>query len=339
MTAAGLPSSSQAWIFGAGGAIMGIAVAARILVGTCSWTDPTLIESGRFYPPEVTTPADRLRFYADNFPIVEVDSTYYGLPSERNAALWVERTPADFTFDLKAYALFTHHPTQVRSLPKDVREALDADARQKANVYYRDLPSELRDEMWQRFASALLPLDSAGKLGVVLFQFPPWFMPGADSTTYIREVREERLPQYTVAVEFRNNRWLSETNCQRTLRFLADERMPFVCVDEPQGFRSSVPPVAEVTASDALVRFHGRNREVWERKGITASERFRYLYSQDELKEWVAPIQKLAQEAERVHVLMNNCYQDYAVRNARQIAELLGAAGEQPLSAPQPRLL
>jgi uncharacterized protein YecE (DUF72 family) len=96
--------------------------------------------------------------------------------------------------------------------------------------------------------------------------------------------------------------------------------------------------VAEATAPDALVRFHGRNREMWERKGITASERFRYLYSQDELKEWVAPIQKLAQRAERLHVLMNNCYQDHAVRNARQMATLLGAGGEPP-SAPQPRLL
>jgi len=317
----------------------GIAVAARILVGTCSWTDATLIESGAFYPPAASTPAERLRFYAQNFPIVEVDSTYYGLPSERNAALWVERTPAEFTFDLKAYALFTHHPTQVRSLPKDVREALDAKARQKANVYYRDLPSALRDEMWQRFASALLPLDSAGKLGVVLFQFPPWFMPGSESKDYILEVKEERLPQYTVAVEFRNNRWLSETNRQRTLRFLSDHRLPFVCVDEPQGLRSSVPPLAEATASDALARFHGRNVDMWERKGITASERFRYLYSQDELEEWVSPIQRLAEQAERVHVLMNNCYQDFAVRNARQMAKLLGAASEPPPSAPQPPLL
>jgi uncharacterized protein YecE (DUF72 family) len=317
----------------------GIAMTARILVGTCSWTDTTLIESGTFYPPAASTPAERLRFYAQNFPIVEVDSTYYGLPSERNAALWVERTPADFTFDLKAYALFTHHPTQVRSLPTDVREALDAKARQKANVYYRDLPPELRDEMWQRFSSALLPLDSAGKLGVVLFQFPPWFMPGGESTDYILEVKEERLPQYTIAVEFRNNRWLSEGNCQRTLRLLAENRLPFVCVDEPQGFPSSVPPLAEATAPDALVRFHGRNREMWERKGISASERFRYLYSQDELKEWASPIQRLAQQAERVHVLMNNCYQDYAVRNARQMAKLLGAAGQAPPSSPQPPLL
>ena len=159
----------------------GIIVSASILVGTCSWTDRTLIDSGRFYPPTAKSPEERLRFYAENFPIVEVDSTYYGLPSDRNSALWVERTPPDFTFDLKAFALFTQHPAAVRSLPKEVREVLPAAVQEKANVYYRDLPAELRDDMWQRFASALLPLDSAGKLGVVLFQFPPWFLPGAES--------------------------------------------------------------------------------------------------------------------------------------------------------------
>jgi len=304
----------------------GIAVTASILVGTCSWTDRTLIESGRFYPPAAKSPEERLRSYAENFPIVEVDSTYYALPSDRNAALWVERTPPGFTFDLKAFALFTQHPTAVRSLPKEVREALPAAAQEKANVYYRDLSPELRDDLWQRFASALLPLDSAGKLGVVLFQFPPWFLPGAESKDYILEVKEQRLPQYTVAVEFRNNHWLSERNRERTLRFLSDNRLPFVCVDEPQGFRSSVPAVAEATAADALVRFHGRNAENWERKGITAAERFAYLYPEEDLGEWVDPIQRLAERAERVHVLMNNCHQDWAVRNASQMAQLLGVA-------------
>jgi uncharacterized protein YecE (DUF72 family) len=316
----------------------GIIVSASILVGTCSWTDRTLIDSGRFYPPAAKSPEDRLRFYAENFPIVEVDSTYYGLPSDRNAALWVERTPPDFTFDLKAFALFTQHPAAVRSLPKEVREALPAAAQEKANVYYRDLPPELRDDIWQRFASALLPLDSAGKLGVVLFQFPPWFLPGAESKEYILEVKEQRLPQYTVAVEFRNNLWLSERNRERTLRFLSDNRLPFVCVDEPQGFRSSVPAVVEATAADALVRFHGRNAENWERKGITAAERFAYLYPEEELQEWVDPIHRLAEKAERVHVLMNNCHQDWAVRNARHMAQLLGAA--RPSAAtPQAKLL
>ena len=192
---------------------------ARILVGTCSWADKTLVDSG-WYPTAAKTPEDRLRFYAEQFPIVEVDATYYGLPSERNAALWVERTPDDFVFDVKSYALFTQHPAALRSLPKDLREALPSALQEKRNLYYRDAPPDLRDELWARFNSALLPLDSAGKLGTVLFQFPPWFHPGGDSSDYILEAKE-RLGQYTIAVEFRNDRWLSERNQERTLQLLA----------------------------------------------------------------------------------------------------------------------
>ncbi|MCH8346798.1 MAG: DUF72 domain-containing protein [Chloroflexi bacterium] len=303
---------------------------ARILVGACSWADKTLVDSG-WYPPEAKSAEERLRYYAEQFPIVEVDSTYYGLPSERNAALWVERTPDDFTFDIKSYALFTHHPAALRSLPKDLREALPPALQEKRpdgrpsgrNLYYRDTPPELRDELWSRFTSALLPLDSAGKLGTVLFQFPPWFLPGRDSTDYILEANE-RLGQYTMAVEFRNDRWLSERNQERTLKLLTDNAIPLVCVDEPQGFRSSVPPLVVVTAPVALLRMHGRNYETWEKKGITAAERFNYLYSEEELQEWTPRVQRLAEGSREVHVLMNNCHHDYAVRNARQLADRLG---------------
>ena len=301
-------------------------MAARILVGTCSWSERSLIACGRFYPPDVTSPEARLRFYAERFPIVEVDSTYYGLPAERNAALWVERTPEAFVFDVKAYAFFTHHPTAVASLPKDLREALPASVRQKQNFYYRDAPPDLRDELWRRFESALLPLDSAGKLGVVLFQFPPWFMPGNDSRAYILE-GHERLRQYRIAVEFRNSRWLSEVNQERTLRFLRENRLPFVCVDEPQGLPNSVPPVAEATADIALVRFHGRNRPAWARRGATTGERFDYLYSEEELLGWLPAVRKLADQAQQVHLLMNNCVEDKAVVNARQLALMVEKAG------------
>ena len=296
---------------------------ARILVGTCSWADKTLVDSG-WYPATAKTPEDRLRFYAEQFPIVEVDATYYGLPSERNAALWVDRTPDDFVFDIKSYALFTHHPAALRSLPKDLREALPSARQEKRNLYYRDAPPGVRDELWARFNSALLPLDSAGKLGTVLFQFPPWFLPGRDSSDYILEAKE-RLGQYTIAVEFRNNLWLSERNQERTLKLLADNAIPYVCVDEPQGFRSSVPPVVAATAPVALVRMHGRNHETWEKKGIGAAERFDYLYSEEELEEWLPRVRQLAEGAREVHVLMNNCRNDYAVRNARQLAGQLGA--------------
>jgi len=298
---------------------------ARVLVGTCSWADKSLVDCDCFYPPDAKTPEARLRFYASRFPIVEVDSTYYGLPvDDRNAALWVDRTPPEFVFDIKAYRLLTHHPTQPESLPKDMREAIGDVARGKRNFYYRDLPDKVRDGVWQRFADALLPLDSAGKLGVVLFQFPPWFLPGHDSRAHILEAKE-RLPQYRVAVEFRNNRWLSEINRDRTLDFMRRNDIPLVCVDEPQGTASSVPPLSEATAGVAVIRFHGRNREMWERKGGTAGDRFDYLYTEDELQEWVSPIERLAAATKEVHVLMNNCVRDKAVVNAGQMRMLLGA--------------
>jgi uncharacterized protein YecE (DUF72 family) len=295
---------------------------ARILTGTCSWADKTLVDCGRFYPPKLKTAEERLRFYAEQFPLVEVDSSYYGLPAEKNAGLWVERTPADFTFDVKAFRLMTQHPTPPSALPKDLREALPPSIAEKKNLYPRDLPQQTIDEVWQRFASALLPLDSAGKLGVVVFQLPPWFLPGRESSDYIVEAKA-RLPQYRVAVEFRNGRWLSERNAERTLKLLADHNLAFICVDEPQGFENSVPPLAEATSDVALVRFHGRNNATWSQRGISPAERFDWLYSDAELGEWVPRVKKLAAEAREVHLLMNNCREDKAVVGARQLQALL----------------
>ncbi len=295
----------------------------RILVGTASWTDKSLIESGRFYPDSAKTAEERLQFYASQFPMVEVDSSYYGLPSERNAGRWVERTPDNFVFDVKAFSALTQHPTPLRALPRDLREALPEDLRAKRNVYYKDLPSAIRDALWERFASALLPLDSAGKLGVVLFQFPPWFLPGAESRRYIEGIKE-RLPQYLPAVEFRNAYWLSEDNLEDTLGFLRSVELPFVCVDEPQGTRASVPPVAARTGPVALVRFHGRNREAWVRPHASVAEKYDYLYSPQELEQWAPQIERLASEAREAHAIMNNCHDDKAVRNAHELAALLG---------------
>ncbi len=297
-------------------------MAAKILVGTCSWTDKTLVDSGKFYPAKMKSPEERLRFYAEQFPLVEVDSTYYGLPAERNAALWTERTPDNFTFDVKAFRMMTQHPTPPNALPKDVRESLPDALAKKPNLYVKDLPRDVVDEVWKRFASALLPLDSAGKLGVVVFQFPPWFLPGPQSRDFLLEARE-RLPQYRVAIEFRNGRWLSEHNAPHTLSFLREHKLPLICVDEPQGFENSVPPVGEATADVALVRFHGRNSDAWNQRGITPAERFNYLYSEDELREWVPRVEKLAKDSREVHLLMNNCHEDKAVVGARQLMLLL----------------
>ena len=297
----------------------------RILVGTCSWTDPTLIRSGRFYPPFAKSAEARLQFYASQFRLVEVDSTYYAMPSEATSRLWVQRTDAGFTFDIKTFRLFTMHPTPIVALPRDIREALPKDAGGKRNIYQKDLPPEAVNELWNRFERALLPLDSAGKLGVVLFQFPPWYYPGDEQRDYILSCKE-RLSQYRLAVEFRHNSWLNEKNRDRTLTFLKDNGLPFVCVDEPQGFKSSLPPLAEVTSDISLVRFHGRNSATWEKHGITTAERFNYLYTADELREWTPRIADLAGKSDQCHVLFNNCHEDKAVNNARQISLLLDSA-------------
>lgn len=294
-----------------------------IRVGTCSWTDPTLINSRRFYPDSARSAQARLQYYANQFDIVEVDSSYYAMPSERNSYLWAERTPDDFVFDFKAFRAFTQHPTPTNSLPKNIKEELTPDLLHKGNLYYGDLPPELTDELWQRFESSLLPLDTVGKLGVVLFQFPPWFYPGSRQLDYILTCKQ-KLPQYRIAVEFRNNVWLSERNQPTTFDFLTRNELSFVCVDEPQGFKSSAPPVIKVTSDPGLVRFHGRNRETWEKKGISATERFNYLYSEGELRPWANKITELATQVADMHILFNNCHEDKAVVNARQISFMLG---------------
>ena len=294
-----------------------------VLVGISSWTEPTLIKQGEFYPKQRMSAEERLKYYSSQFPVVEVDSTYYFPPSEKNSALWIERTPKDFTFNIKAYALLTNHPTKADSLYKDIREALPKDVAKKKNVYREQMPEELVDEVWQRFAEALLPLHSAGKLGAVLFQFPQWFVIGRKNKDYVVECKE-RLRDYQVAVEFRHKSWFERGNDRETLALLRDYGIPFVCVDMPQGFDSSIPPIAAVTSTDlAMVRFHGRDPEIWEKKTSTAAERFRYDYHEGELNEWVPRVRELAEEARETHVVMNNCYENYAVKNARQLAALL----------------
>lgn len=294
-----------------------------ILIGTSSWTDPTLVKEGNFYPPGVNSAEARLRYYAERFPLVEVDSSYYFPPSERNAVLWIERTPPHFTFNIKAYSLLTNHPTKIESIYKDLHDELPADLRDKRNVYREQLPDAVVEEVWQRFHDALMPLHSAGKLGAVLFQFPQWFVIGRKSKDYILECAD-RLKDFRIAVEFRHKTWLEERNVEETLSFLEEHVLPFVCVDMPQGFDSSLPPIAATTAKDlSMIRFHGRNTETWNMKSETATPRFRYEYSRDELAEWVPRIREIAAKTRETHVLMNNCYRDFAVNNARDLSDLL----------------
>jgi uncharacterized protein YecE (DUF72 family) len=298
---------------------------ATVRIGTASWTDPTMTAPGVFYPPDADTAEERLVYYANQFPIVEVDATYYALPAKRTAELWLERTPPEFTFDIKAHALMTGQPSEVKRLPKDLREALPAELLDQKRVYARDLPDEIEDEIWARFLDALEPLRSSGKLGAVFLQYPRWFFPTSESREEILRARD-RIGDIPFAVELRHASWFNDKNRERTMRFLTDNAIPFVMVDAPPGTKSSVPPVSLVSSPKlAVVRFHGRRTETWERSGIPVVERFRYLYDEAELGEWVPRIREAAERAPEIHVLMNNCYANYGTTNAREIADLLAA--------------
>ena len=206
----------------------------NIYCGTCSWTDRTLIESGGFYAAGIRSPEARLRYYAQVFPIVEVDATYYALPSEQNARLWVERTPPGFVFDIKAFGLLTQHPIDPRRLPEVVRERLPGNVLEKGRLYHGGVPAEIRELVWTMHIEALRPLADAGKLGCLLFQFPHWFRKNRAGVDYLREVRE-RLP-WPVAVEFRGGGWMEAERQSRTLKLLEDLGLSYVSVYEPQGF-------------------------------------------------------------------------------------------------------
>jgi uncharacterized protein YecE (DUF72 family) len=296
-----------------------------VLIGTASWTDPTITAGDIFYPRGVSSAEERLRFYASRFPIVEVDSSYYALPARKTAELWLERTPDEFTFNVKAYALLTGQPSEVQRLPMELREALPAALREKTRVYAKDLPAELYDAVWATFLDALEPLRSSGKLGAVLLQYPRWFLPSRENREIILDATR-RLGDIPGAVEFRNHLWFGEDRARtdRTLAFLAEHDIPYVMVDGPQGLESSVPPVTAVTSPRlAMIRLHGRRADLWEAKNARTVDRYRYLYDATELEPWVAPVLDAAKQARQTHVMFNNCYGIYGTTNALEFTSML----------------
>ena len=265
---------------------------------------------------------ERLRYYAAQFPLTEVDSTYYAPPAEQQARLWAERTPDGFRFDVKAYSLLTGHPTRPKSLWRDLRDDLPEEVAAKRNVYAHHLSEEQLDEAWSRFGSALAPLHEAGRLGAILFQYPPWFVPKKENRAEVEALRA-RLPDYRISVEFRSPMWTAEErDRKRTLAMLRDNGFIYVSVDAP--LASGLPRILEATNDElAVMRFHGRSDETWSGTSRSAAERFRYDYSEDELKELADQAYDLTQQARETHLLMNNCYRDYAVRNAADLRDLL----------------
>ncbi len=294
----------------------------NVRMATAGWTDPGLIASGRFYPKAARSSEDRLRFYGRHFSLVEVDATYYVLPSAETARRWVERTPDDFVFDIKAFSLLTGHAVDATRLPSDLRESV---IEQGARVPADRVSEDVREACWQRFLYGISPLEAANKLGSVLLQFPPWFDATRGNARVVEEARA-KLGDLRATVEFRHKSWGVPERFSRVIDWLREMRAAYVCVDEPQGHRNSMPAhVAVADPSLAVVRFHGRRPEVWD-KPVSVQEKYSYLYSPDELQPWVGAVQKLSNEAESVHVVFNNCNSNYAVLGAKDLtAELVDA--------------
>ena len=294
--------------------------AREIRIGTASWTDPTMVRGNVFYPRGTSSAEERLRFYADQFPVVEVDSTYYSLPERATAQLWTDRTPARFSFHVKAHALLTGQPTEVSRLPEGLVEALPRGLADKPRVYAKELPLELVDAVWEHFVAALSPLEESGKLGGILLQYPRWFLPTPANKDLLAEAAT-RLAGIPATVELRNGMWFSSAQSTGwTLDMLRDLGLTHVIVDGPQGLVSSVPAVAAVTTPAlAMVRLHGRRAATWEAPKVPTVERYRYLYSAEELDAIVPLVASAAAAATRTIVFFNNCYGNYGATNAREM--------------------
>lgn len=298
---------------------------ASIAVGTASWTDKSLLASKRFYPPGVNTAESRLRYYATQFPLVEVDAGFYAMPTPARSMLWCERTPPSFVFNVKPFRLFTGHQTPVTSLDADLRRALPRGL--PATVFIDQVPGDIVDELWRRFLVSLDPLRMADKLGLVHFQFPPWVRNDARGRARIADC-VSHMDDMTAGVELRHHSWFaSPAVTDRTLAFQRELGVVHTIVDSPKGFDNTVPAIWTTTHPElALVRLHGRNHAAWNATGPASSSRFNYDYAPHELAELAEHIRRLAQKIERTHVVFNTNYQDQGMRNAKGLMSALDAS-------------
>ncbi len=289
-----------------------------IYVGTCSWTDKALIESGVFYPKGVSSAEARLRFYSQHFDTVEIDSSYYAIPSEQYSRQWASRTPDHFTFHVKAYAALTGHGIDPRTLPADILSGLASKDRMARTLYLKD--KDIIAELANRLKQSIYPLAYAGKLGIVLFQFPPYFRYDRKNLDEILKWSDFMNP-YPIAVEFRDASWLAADNQETVFHVLRKHQIPYVCVDETQSKTGSIPFVPAVTSRIAYVRFHGRSA-LWNLKGATTAQKFGYDYTDKELKSFVPAISGLMQRAETVFLMFNN-HGSPSIQNAMTLRKII----------------
>jgi uncharacterized protein YecE (DUF72 family) len=271
-----------------------------ILIGTASWTD-----HDPFYPPEVTG-TDRLIWYAERFPYVEIDSSFYRVPSSKVTAGWAQRTPAQFVMGIKAHKSMTLHERQ------------------------DGVPVPPSESILRSFENALYPLRQSGKLGAILYQWPPWFKPSEASFEELLKTRE-RHPDDQVAIEFRNRAWGEPETWERVVDLLSEASLTYCCVDEPQhGSGTMSRVVASTTPKLAMIRLHGRNAGTWYKRVEKTGHRFDYIYPPHEIEEIAANIRLMAQLSESVHVAINTNNNAQGPINALALAEVLGLPYQNP---------
>ena len=292
-----------------------------IHVGTCAWTEKSLIQSREFYPKNVRTAEARLQFYSACFDTVEVDSTYYAIPKKSNALLWVARTPANFVFHIKVYGALTGHAIDPKTMPPDIRTELPEMDKTQRQIYVKE-PALVR-LIAEKFMDALSPIMNAGKLGVMLFQFPPWFIYKSENLDGILKFKW-LIGRNLMAVEFRHGSWYTSNIREKVFHFLSKNQIIHVVADEPQyGTLATVPFVPQTTTDIAYYRLHGRNRYTWLKRDVETSLRYAYLYSDEELKEFVPQIQTSAAGATETYVMFNNCHGGFAMRNAERLKAMI----------------
>jgi uncharacterized protein YecE (DUF72 family) len=291
-------------------------VSGRIVVGTSSWADPGFVAD--WYPDDLPA-AEQLPWYAEHFEAVEVNSTFYAVPSTATVRRWAEVTPERFSFDVKLHQSLSRHSATVDHLPKALRDDVDTTPRGRVR------PSQDLDrELGRRYKRAVEPLVDAGKFSSFLLQLSPAFKPPARTLDEL-DVLLQTLAPHRVAIEFRHRAWVHEERREATLGWLQEHGAAFVAVDAPQGKPPTMMPRLDaVTRPDlAYMRLHGRNARGWV-KGRTVAERFGYRYDDAELEEIAQRAEKLAEEADTVRVMFNNNRSDDAPVAAERLRELLG---------------
>jgi uncharacterized protein YecE (DUF72 family) len=291
-------------------------VTAPIRVGTCSWADATL---SKHWYPRGTPPSARLAYYAERFSTVEADSTFYRVPTVSMVRGWAERTPPGFTMHVKAFGLMTRHPARLEQVPEELRAEVPVNERGRVEW----VPRDVRGAVFDVFLDALEPLRTAGKLGALLFQLPPYVVWKPSSLDYL-EWANDRLRGLRMLVEPRHRSWYAEDVRAELLAWLEERGMAWVVVDAPRGDAKNVPEtLVAVTAPIAYVRFHGRNAATWNVRGRSAAERFDYMYEEEELREWVEPLRELSGQAEEAYAFFNNNNQTNGVAQGPAGAQLL----------------